>query len=183
MISMNPVRNVRDVMAAEPLRVEASTTVRQLARLLSESDISGAPVVNQEGAMIGVVSKTELLRACSAAAADCTSEYLFEVAFDHDSEDEGQAADAIAKPLASGADVLRHAPVTVTPDTPIDTIVSHMLDGRIHRIIVVEAEMLHIVIITTLDLLGAAPHKYPGARRGPIGPREASRTINQRSTS
>jgi len=151
MSTMKTTQKARDVMAAEPLLVEASATIRQLARLLSESTISKAPVVNREGTLIGLVSKTDLLRACSGAPADWPSAYLFEVAFDQDGKEDDECH-AMAKPLGDGARFLNHTAVTVTPDTSITHIARLMLDGRIHRIIVLEPAKLPAILVTTFDL-------------------------------
>jgi CBS domain-containing protein len=151
MSTLKTTQKARDVMAAEPLLVEASTTIRQLARILSASTISEAPVVNREGTLIGFVSKTDLLRACSGASADGPPAYLFDVAFEQDGREDDES-DAMAKPLGDGARFLNHGPVTVTPDTSITRIASLMRDGRIHRIIVLEPEKLPAILVTTFDL-------------------------------
>lgn len=54
-----------DVMTPEPVCVEPSTTLSQLARVFEENDISAAPVVNEEGRVIGIASKTDLIRRCT----------------------------------------------------------------------------------------------------------------------
>jgi CBS domain-containing protein len=56
---MSTARIAGDIMTKEPLCAEPATTFRQLARLFEENDISGCPVVDEEGKVIGVVSKTD----------------------------------------------------------------------------------------------------------------------------
>ncbi|MGE3108955.1 MAG: HPP family protein [Vicinamibacterales bacterium] len=169
MISTNTATKPEDVMAAEPLRLDASTTIRHLAHVLSESRITGAPVVNQEGDLIGVVLKTDLLRAGSAMAAGCSPAYLFEVLIEQGSEDRAE-------------DFVMQGHVTVTPDTTIATVARLMLDRRIHRVILVDTDKLPAVIITTLDLLDVFRQQRQAKHGGRVGPREASHHIHQRST-
>ncbi len=57
----------RDVMTLEPVCVGPATTIRELARLFEENEISGAPVVNRSGRLVGVVSTTDLVRTLAAA--------------------------------------------------------------------------------------------------------------------
>jgi CBS domain-containing protein len=53
---------VSAMMTASPLCVRADMSVESLARLLVERGISGAPVVDEAGRPIGVVSKSDLVR-------------------------------------------------------------------------------------------------------------------------
>ncbi|MGH7061739.1 MAG: CBS domain-containing protein, partial [Stellaceae bacterium] len=53
--------NARDVMTTEVITVNPSTTVRALAALLSEKSISGAPVIDATGRLVGIVSEGDLL--------------------------------------------------------------------------------------------------------------------------
>ncbi len=50
-----------DVMTPNVITVEPDTSVQRLAALLSERGISGAPVVDSSGRMIGIVSEGDLL--------------------------------------------------------------------------------------------------------------------------
>ncbi|HEY1301390.1 MAG TPA: CBS domain-containing protein [Stellaceae bacterium] len=53
--------NARDVMTTEVITVKPETTVQALAALLSEKSISGAPVVDSAGRLVGIVSEGDLL--------------------------------------------------------------------------------------------------------------------------
>jgi CBS domain-containing protein len=50
-----------DVMATDVITVDPDTTVRALATLLAERGISGAPVVDSGGRLVGVISEGDLL--------------------------------------------------------------------------------------------------------------------------
>lgn len=49
-----------EVMTANPLTIRAETTVEQIARLLTGARINSAPVVDDEGRVIGIVSEHDL---------------------------------------------------------------------------------------------------------------------------
>ena len=51
----------KDVMTPSVVTVDPNTSVQDLATLLSERGISGAPVVDSSGRMIGIVSEGDLL--------------------------------------------------------------------------------------------------------------------------
>ena len=52
----------RDLMNEEVMTVPADWTARQLAEFLTDNEISGAPVVDGEGHVVGVVSLSDLAR-------------------------------------------------------------------------------------------------------------------------
>ena len=57
---------VRDVMTPNPVSVRHGVTVREAATFLARRDISAAPVVNEAGRAVGVLSLTDALLAVSA---------------------------------------------------------------------------------------------------------------------
>jgi CBS domain-containing protein len=143
----------RNVMVPEPVCVEPSTTMRQLARVFEENEISGAPVVDKEGRVIGVVSKTDLIRRCSEGTENAPPAYLFEVLRDQSGEDE----EVIPEALICVEDFMTEDPVTVSPETAAGEVARLMFERRIHRVVVVDDGRFPIGIITSLDLLGAFP--------------------------
>src|SRR5688500_20212458 len=58
---MRPITDA-DVMIPNVLMVQEDMTVGELASFLVESEISGAPVVDPAGRLVGVVSVTDLAR-------------------------------------------------------------------------------------------------------------------------
>ena len=146
------ILEAHDVMVAEPICVQPSTTIREFARVLEEHKISGVPVVNREGTLVGVVSKTDLIRRCSDAAGDIPPAYLVEVLFEPG--DGGEDSGAPPGALLCVDDFMTNDPVTVSRHTPITDIAHVMFDRRIHRVIVVDSANVPVGIITSLDLLG-----------------------------
>lgn len=53
---------VREVMTSPVVTVPSDWTVKQAVRLLYESDITAAPVLDDEGRLVGIVSEMDLLR-------------------------------------------------------------------------------------------------------------------------
>jgi CBS domain-containing protein len=54
---------VGELMHRDPIVVRADAALAEAARLLDQHRISGLPVVDAEGFLVGVVSQTDLLRA------------------------------------------------------------------------------------------------------------------------
>jgi CBS domain-containing protein len=144
-------QKAKDIMVPEPVCVEPSTTVRQLARVFEENEISGAPVIDKEGRVIGVVSKTDLIRRCSEGTIDIPPAYLFEIL----GEQAGEDVEVIPEALICVEDFMTEDPVTVTPETPVGYVARLMFEKRIHRVVVVDHDKFPVGIITSLDLLGS----------------------------
>ena len=144
---------VKDVMSADPLCVAPSTTIRELARLFEENEISGAPVVDQEGRVVGIVSKTDLIRRCSEGTADMPPAYLFEILSEQGQEEE--SSEVIPEPLVCVEDFMTADPLMVTPERSATATARLMVDKRIHRVVVADDEGFPVGIVTSMDLLGA----------------------------
>lgn len=142
----------KDIMTAEPVCVSPSTRIRELARVFEEHEISGVPVVDQEGRVVGVVSKTDLIRRCSEGTDEIPPAYLFEILSEQGEE---TMSEVVPEPLICVEDFMTEDPLTVGTETPISTIAKMMVDRRVHRVIVTDKESFPVGIITTLDLLGA----------------------------
>lgn len=145
------------IMTPDPVCAEPSTTIRQLARLFDENEISGCPVVDHRGRVIGVVSKTDLIRRCSEGTADIPPAYLFEVVCEAGGEDVFGINSPIPEPLVCVQDFMTESAVTAGPRTPIHEVAALMADRHIHRVIVVDEEMYPLGVITALDLLKRFP--------------------------
>jgi len=152
MSKINTYTIASEIVTPEPVCAQPATTIRQLARLFEKNEISGCPVLDQEGTVIGVVSKTDLIRRCSEGTADQPPGYLFEVICEQGGEDD--AAEVIPKPLICVQDFMSGDPVTVGPSTPVAKIAAIMFKSHIHRVVVVDEEKFPLGVITSLDLLG-----------------------------
>lgn len=52
---------VADVMTRDVITVTPETTLRELAKILSEKNINGVPVVDKDGRVLGVVCESDLV--------------------------------------------------------------------------------------------------------------------------
>jgi CBS domain-containing protein len=143
----------RDIMTPDPVTVEEDTTIRQLARVLEESEISGVPVVGADGRLVGVVSKSDLIRRCTEGTAEVPPGYLFELL----SDEFGDDAEVVPEPLIVVGDFMTSDPITAKPDERIGELGRRMADAGVHRLIVVDGEQYPIGIVTSMDLLKVFP--------------------------
>lgn len=142
-----------DVMTPDPVCVGPATTIRELACTFEVHEISGAPVVDQQGRLVGVVSKTDLIRRCAEGTADIPPAYLFEVLCKQSDPDE--ASEVIPEPLVCVEDFMTEDPLTVPPEMSVGAVARLMFDRAVHRVIVVDQQGLPVGIVTSMDMLCA----------------------------
>ena len=56
------MQTAKDIMTKDVVTVTSDTTIQTLAALLVRNQISGAPVVDDSGALVGIVTENDLIR-------------------------------------------------------------------------------------------------------------------------
>jgi CBS domain-containing protein len=140
---------IRDVMTVRVLSVSPQTPVREVVRLMLENRISGVPVVDAAGHVIGVVSESDFVRRPEIDTAGPGSPWLrlFTSA-------EDQARDFIRTHGRIAADVMSSPAITAPPDAPLGRVAHLMNANGIKRVPVAEDGRL-VGIVTRADLLRA----------------------------
>ncbi|MHC4768078.1 MAG: CBS domain-containing protein [Planctomycetota bacterium] len=144
---------VKDVMTADPICIGADTSARELARILESNGISGVPVVDSLHRIIGVASKTDLLRRCVEGPLGSRPGSFFESL----AEGLGTGTDMDPEELGVVEDFMTTEPVTCRPDEGLGVVARRMAEENVHRIIVVDQRRHVVGIVTSLDLLREFP--------------------------
>jgi CBS domain-containing protein len=155
MTASKKVLKAGDIMIKEPVTVQPSTTIHELARIFEENGISGAPVVDAVGRVVGVVSKSDMLRRTMDGSIVMPQSLLLDTAAGMPAELEGVGSEVVTDQIATVEDFMTEDPTTATKETPVTSVARMMTEGRIHRVIVVDGGGFPIGIITSLDLLSA----------------------------
>ncbi len=142
----------KDLMSPDPVCVSPATRMRELARMFEDHEISGVPVVDQSGKVVGIVTKSDLIRRCSEGAEDVPPAYLFEVLLEQEGDE--AASEVIPEPLICVEDFMTEDPLMVSPELSASAVARLMYDHRVHRVIVADNEKFPIGIITSMDMLG-----------------------------
>ena len=125
-------------------------------RLFVDEQISGAPVVDDEGLVVGVVSAADLLRALvdlqetgrvAPSFTDDEREFSLAELQELPEDLEERLSDVTV------SDVMTASPVCVDAAAPVREVAKCMRDSEVHRVIVVREGQL-VGIISTLDLVG-----------------------------
>jgi CBS domain-containing protein len=139
---------VQDVMTRSVVSVGPDVPVRDVARLLDEHRISGVLVVDEGGALLGVVSEADFLVEAQGGPAAVRRSPIARLF--HRAGDPGTPGD---RHFASTAGELMTSPViTIGPEELITHAAALMTKERINRLPVVEDGRL-VGIVTRADLV------------------------------
>lgn len=143
-------RSAREVMTADPVTVGAAEPLPAAAELMVRRRLKRLPVVDARGALVGVVSRLDLLR--TAGAGFARTEPL--------AREMGLSGD---QPLAR---VMRRDLPTVRADSPLAEVFQAVVATRLNRALVVDEERRPVGLVTDAELLErVTPALRPGAIR------------------
>ncbi len=132
-----------DIMSNPVLTVPADMSLRDAVEFLDEHNISGAPVVNREGAMAGILSETDIARIAGGTRRPSPMHLLRAVM--HREFDLG----CLDEPVSH---VMTKEVVSATPATPLSIMIDTMGKRNINRLPVLESGSLAGIVSRT-DLL------------------------------
>ena len=126
-------RSVGDLMAVEPIVIRADASLSEAVHLMDLHHVSGLPVVDGAGNVVGVISQTDLVNARA-------TEYLWA----------NWTGLAVRHLMTS-------PPLTVTRSTSLDVATRRMERNHVHRLVVVADDdpTAPIGVISTSDLVRA----------------------------
>ena len=140
-------------MNPDIMTVSEDMTTDELALYLTEREISGAPVVDGQGHLIGVVSMTDIGRHIAEPpefASSRRSEFRGETAEDLALEDLGQRY--VEERAVTVRDVMTPVVHQVPSSAAVAAAARIMIENHIHRLVVTEGKE-PVGIITSMDLL------------------------------
>jgi CBS domain-containing protein len=144
----------RDLMTTNVVTIPMAMSLQAAAHRLSQASISGAPVVDVEGRLVGVLSATDFVawteRGDRAAQRDNPDTECAYSAW--------QVMDTQVLPHDEVSRFMTADPVTVTPATPIVELARKMLDAHIHRVIVIDELDRPIGVVSSTDVLAAVAY-------------------------
>jgi len=139
----------KDVMSDGVMSVSSDATVFEAASLLVNAEVSAMPVVDEDGAMIGIVSEADLLDRGAADGSIHRNGLLKQLA------DQITSAGAFVHANSQHVtDVMTKPVVCVEEDTPLCDVVRLMLDTGIKRVPVRRGSTV-VGIVSRVDLVRA----------------------------
>jgi CBS domain-containing protein len=139
-----------DVMTGPAVACRDETLFEEIAELLADRDISGMPVVNDRGDVVGVISERDLAHALGGPMVKLAVRRRNHVPFQGAMHERPWGA-------RRAKDIMTAPAITVAPDVHLDEVARVMRSHQINRVPVVDAGRL-IGVITRGDVLGAIAH-------------------------
>lgn len=123
--------SVGTVMTPFPVMVRVDTPLDEIAELMAQNDITGVPVVDSFGSLVGVVSQTDMIRVAATAGLGLRPWSGF-----------------------TARHVMSRHPVAVLADTPLVEAAGKLERHGIHRLVVVADDgCTPIGVVSVTDLL------------------------------
>jgi CBS domain-containing protein len=129
-------RMAQDVMTPEPLTISRRTPVAAAARLMAERRFKRLPVVDDDGKLIGIVARLDVLRVIAHSA---------------------PSSEAAPQVIVGGGRLVREfmtaSVPTVGPEAPATEIVERLVASPYRRVVVVDAQRRVLGIITDREVI------------------------------
>ncbi len=140
---------VHDIMSTKVVTVSPSTSVRDIAALMVEKHVSGLPVLNDNGTLVGMVSEGDLLRRPEIGTEKHRRRWVsFFIGVDE------QAREFTKSHALHAGDVMTEQVIHVSEETPLGDAVGLMEKHNIKRLPVLSEGKL-VGIVSRVDLLRA----------------------------
>jgi CBS domain-containing protein len=125
---------VAELMQTDVQTVAPDAALNDVAVTLADAHVSGLPVVERDGRLVGVISTTDILAS--------------------EEEVEDEAARAALFESARVRDLMTPRPVTIGPEASVKEAAQLLLSADVHRLFVVEADRV-VGVLSTTDILRA----------------------------
>ncbi|MDI6853730.1 MAG: CBS domain-containing protein [Deltaproteobacteria bacterium] len=140
---------VRDIMARQVVSVSADAPLAEVAEVMGRNGVSGVPVVDAGGKVVGVISEKDFLVRMGVKSPKNFMSVVAECL---------QVRKCVALPMRSqrAADIMSKPAVTVGADTPLNAVSRILVDKGINRVPVVDSEGRLIGLVSRADIVKAA---------------------------
>lgn len=125
---------VSDVMQTDLRTIRGTDTLNEAIALLAESHVSGVPVVDDHGRLVGVLSNSDILETIAEHSEPEAREAIFEQTLVQE--------------------IMTPRPQTISPDALVKDAAQRMLYLEVHRLFV-ELEGRLVGVVSTTDLVRA----------------------------
>ena len=148
------VLTAKDIMTRNPIMVRSNQPIVEVLAIFKNKNINGAPVQDELGNLCGVVSLKDI--AFDALWRGPGGQQSEQVGYRVASKSSGEPM-TLPEVLQINADlrvseIMTPMVFTVPIDAPLTQIAEDMSKGRVHRLVVLDGDLV-VGIVTTLDLL------------------------------
>jgi len=166
-----PTRTARDIMSRDLICVNDDLPVAELARLLTDKGISGAPVLDRRGQLVGVVSVTDIVSHELKVGHTVVTESEYYGRPDIISRSEMRQLGVHVEDY--GDELVRDIMSPIVISSPATATVSELAErmgvNRVHRLLITDDDETVIGMVSALDLIGLIPGTIRRIRERSVG--------------
>lgn len=152
-ISKKMPKTVTDVMSRDPIVVRTETPLKEAIQILAEKRISGIPVVDDVGKLVGIISETDLMWQETGVTPPAYIMFLDSVIYlQNPATYERELHKALGQTVG---EVMSKNPVTISPEKTVKEAAQLMHDRSIHRLPVIDSASQVVGILTRGDIVRA----------------------------
>ena len=138
-----------EVMTSNPTTISPQASVAEAVRSMLEARVSGLPVVDEAGHLVGVITEGDLLARAELGTEKKRAKWL-EFLFGP-----GRSAEDFVQSHGRRVEeVMTRSPITVLPTAGLDEVVETMIEKRVKRLPVVDGGTL-VGVVSRADVLRA----------------------------
>jgi CBS domain-containing protein len=135
----------------EVIKVDPTMSARDLTNLFAENNITGAPVIDKNNQLLGVVSVADITRVEGILELKVALDLMFISApEDIRKEVEKNYSENHSEPTVY--EIMTPHPITVTPEDTVEAAIKLMLQEKVRRVIVLKDNQIEGVLTIT-DIL------------------------------
>jgi CBS domain-containing protein len=144
-----------ELMTARVVSISEAAPLREAVATLVDHGFSGAPVVNETGRAVGVISLSDIVvhDRNSPAYAKAVPEYYIRSDLRAQVGENVGGFQVEAVDRTAVRDVMTPMVCSVSPDTPARQVIEEMLLLHVHRLFVIDAEGVLIGVVSMTNVL------------------------------
>jgi len=145
---------VKDIMTNKVLTVNKNMTVKEFVRIMEENKIAGAPVVDDNGNLIGIISVADVIKRSNyinkelAHCEDCVeldpTTGMIEIHKYYTDELFEKNIGCLMTP--------KEKIISVSPDDDVETVAERFVETPVHRLLVMKDNKI-VGIVSTKDVM------------------------------
>ena len=144
-------KTVADIMTSNPITVSPQTSLQEAIQILADKKISGLPVVDDRGQLVGIISETDLTWQATGVEPPPYIMFLDSVIY---LQNPAKYNQEVHKALGQTVgEAMSDRPVTVQGDRPVGEAARIMHKKKVRRLSVVDEQSQLIGIITQGDVI------------------------------
>jgi CBS domain-containing protein len=145
-----------DLMKPNPISIAETAVIQEAITLLTDRGFSAAPVIDEAGRPVGVISRTDILVHDREQGGMQRPDLVYDDWEDLDSqlgENVFQGFQVRDVDRTRVRDIMTPAVFCVSPETPVREVVSQLLKLNVHRLFVVDDKGVLVGVISARDIL------------------------------